>query len=869
MTQFTEKMDIEEKHLYINLYHELQKLKTFFKVTNAEICAGLKISRTPLDTFFNTIEKVLKEREDKNIEIKDIDFSAKLDFNRVKLINLFNYLGDEDNIKKGRKNFEEILNKRKNLDQDVLNGILRAAQCREESPDSKNNIRVASSQRHPQIQRIISRFSSLNIPDSKLDHVFTSTLDVILMSLEKHQKDEQIDPGDAELAIESELIKINQNVSFEHTEKVGNTYKKAISHFIGNGKTKFSYEEIYELYFNIEEANLLNIISDDYRIRVENCQFKNLSNSHFQESKNLVYPQIKKSLTRLGFVGFEEEILISLESPVTKASVDFRFKDFQSTDKQEIRGQWISISNHSPIDSTIKAVLLGLGCPLELKNLFVLNLGKGTGSVRRISVTLIDQTSKKTFHGMWVDVNIVVGIAQATIAAIESWIKNEMGSGTTISDIFHKVHKISNLFCKLDEKIYKQLENLNNYIIVANTNQLIQEIQKEIKIIDDSEEFIFLEEKLPKIYNEFNEFLSQKNSILAWMELNFNRKKLDLKKGTFFKIEEDSSVYIPAIILYKSEEINFKLIGSDTEFLKRKKWRTLSEFMVEKNVYKLKKYVDEQGLKNNYRMRDYFTSLSVSEIIGNVSRLELYFCVNQEDIEFLQNAAENFILAAYFSSKIGLRQKSAGWLSCAARTYIRLEEKGKASSVLGLAETMIEPVIDVRIDPKYQCAIQSEIYLAKGELEMTKKEYGKSVELFSKALIGSLHTGDTFLSADILFGLSRACVSKKLSLGEFLEWQEGSELIKNLQLINKSFESNTEDSKMEIKTLDQVITREIITKLRKICTKKTLSEYENDFRLLSQHVWDKSCEEVHKEKHLISKMIEDKTFLKSLVSPSR
>jgi hypothetical protein len=864
MTQFTEKMDIEEKHLYINLYHELQKLKTSFKVTNAEICAGLKISRTPLDAFFKNIEDVLKEREDKNIEIKDIDFSAKLDFNRVKLINFFNYLRDEDNIKKGRKNFEEILNKRKNLDQDVLNGLLRAAQCREESPDSKNNIRIASSQRHPQIQRIISRFSSLNIPDGKLDHVFTGTLDAILMSLEKDQKDEQIDSYKAEFAVENELIKINQNISFEHTEKVGDTYKKAISHFIGNGKTKFSYEEIYELYFNIEEANLLNIV-DKYRIRVENCQFKNLSNSHFQESENFVYPQIKESLRRLGF---KEQILISLESPVTKASVDFRFKNFQLTAEQKIRGKWISISNHSPIDSTIKAVLMGLGCSLELKNLFVLNLGKGTGSVRRISVTLIDQTSKSTFHGMWVDVNIVVGIAQATIAAIESWIENEMGSDTKISDAFHKVHKISNLLSKLDEKIYKQLENLNNYIIVANTNQLIQEIQKEIKTINDSEEFIFLREKLPKIYNEFKKSLRQKNSVLVWMQLNFNLKKLDLiKTDDSFKREEDS-VYIPAMILCKSEEINFKLIYGDAEFLKRKKWRILNEFMLKENIGKLIEYVNEQGLKDHYRMRDYFTSLSVSEIIGNVSHLELYFCVNQEDIEFLNNAAENLILAAYFSSKIGLRQKSAGWLSCAARAYIRLEKEDEASRLLVLAETMIEPLINVRIDMKYQCAIQSEIYLAKGELEMIKKRYGKSVELFSKALIGSLHIGHTILSADILFGLSRACVSKQQSVVTLAQGQKGLELIKNLELVNKSFESTTENSESEIKTLDQVIKQEIIMKLQEICTEKSLSEYENDFKLLSQHIWDKSCEKIHKEKHLISKMIEDKTFLKSLVAVS-
>jgi hypothetical protein len=863
MKQFNEKMDIQEKFLYVNLYSELQKLKNSFKVTNAEICAGLKISRTPLDAFFSTIEEVLEKHKNENVAIEDIDFFARLDFNQVKIINLFRYLKDEDNIKKGRRNFEEIINKRKSLDQEVLNGILRAARCQEISHDSKNNIHVASSQRHPQVQRIISRFSSLNIPDSKLDHVFTNTLDIILMSLEKSQKEEEINPFDAEFAIENGLIKINQNISFEHTKKVENAYKKAVLHFTGNGKTKFSYEEIYELYFNVEEANLLSSIANEYRIRAENCQFKNLSNSHFQKSKDFLDPKIKKSLARLGF---NEQILMSLQSPVTEAIVDFRFKNSQSVDNREIRGQWISISNHSPIDSTIKAVLFGLGCPLELKNLFVLNLGKGTGSCRRISITLIDQTSNKTFHGMWVDVSIVVGIAQATIAAIESWIKNEMALDT-IPDVFHEIHTTSNLFSKLDRKIYKKLEHLNNYIIVANTNELIQEIRQEITTIDKSKEFKNLEKKLPQIYNEFNKFLNQKSSVLAWIELDFNKKKLDLIKmdSLFNEIERNRNGYIPTLILYKSEEINFKLICSDIEFLKRKKWRIASEFILENNTKKLIDYVNEQGLKDHYRMRDYFTSLSVSEIIGTISRLELYFCVNKEDIEFLQNAAENLILAAYFSSKIGLRQKAAGWLSSAARAYIRLGKEDEASDILKLAEIMIEPVIDVRIDLKYQYAIQSEIYLAKGELGIIKKEYEKSVELFTKALIGSLHIGYAILSADILFGLSRTCISKKLSIGELLTRQEGLELIKNLELINKSFESNTEDSELKEKTLDQVIAQEIITKLQKICTDKSLFEYENDFRSLSQYVWDKCCEKVHKEKHLISKMIEDKIFLKSLI----
>ncbi len=855
MNQFNEKMDIEEKNLYINLYRELQKLKSSFKVTNAEICAGLKISRTPLDTFFDTIEKVLREHENENIKIENIDFSVRLDFNQAKLKNLFKYLKDENNIKKGRQNFEEITNKRKNLDQDVLNSILRAAQCQEISHDLKSNTPVVSSQRHPQIQRIISRFSSLNIPDSKLDHVFTNTLDIILMSLEKNQKDEQIDPIDAEFAIQNELIKINQNVSFEHTKKVESTYKKAISHFTGNGKTKFSYEEIYELYFNIEEANLLNTINNKCKVRVENCQFKNLSNSHFQESKKDVYPQIINSLSRLGF---PEQILISLESPVTKAIVDFRFKKVHSTDEEEIRGQWISISNHAPVDSTIKAVLLGLGCPLELKNLFVLNLGKGTGSLRRISITLIDQTSEKTFHGMWVDVNIVVGIAQATINAIENWIKNEIGLDSTISNVFHKVHEISNSFCELDQEIYRQLEHLNDYIIVENTNELIQGIQEKITVL---EEFNDLEEILSKVHNEFKRFLKQKSSIFLWMKLDFNRKKLDLIEIGALLNQVENSDYIPALILYKSEEINLKLIGSDTEFLKRKKWRILREFMVEKNIEKLIEYVDDQGLKEHYRMRDYFTSLSVSEIIGNVGRLELYFCVNKEDIECLQNAAENLILAAFFSSKIGLRQKSAGWLSCAARAYIRLEKIDEASKILKLAETMIEPVIDVRIDLKYQYAIQAEIYLAKGELELIKKEYKKSIELFTKALIGSLHIRHAILSADILFGFSRACIPTKLSLGSLSRGQEDLGLIKNLELINKNFESVKEIPALTKDDLDQIITQEIITKLQNICQRKSWSEYENDFRSLSQYIWNKCCE----KEHLISEMIEKENFLKSLV----
>lgn len=758
-------LSLEQKKLSYELYLALKTLISTegCMISRKEIYSGLGMSRTPLNGFFDYMEEMEKlielqggsiESTLESVSFQDIknrvrtykrNLKETLEVNQVQILRLFYAITKE---KSSWTNTQR--ENRGKLGKEELNKLLRAARC--QIIEESENIKVDEEVRHPQILRIASRLSDISISDTEIDNIFNLLLDRLFQALRGWQKESQKTQF---LLEEAKQWKINSSF----TETMQEKFQKALTSFSCAGKKVFSLEELFELRSNIKEREKLRIKpGDDFRIRIESCEFENLRSHSPALIKLLNDLQINPGI----LLGMSDDDFFNETSSVLISKIEGRFGNTDPV-------IWQFSSNHAHIDNSIKAVMKGMGCPLQLKKITASNLSDGTGSLARVSVTLIESKSKRTYHGLWVSQSVIIGVAQATVEAVSSWVfamlppepKNELESH------FQAFKHVSCEYSNLDRSIRKLLNLVNNYDLLNPEASLenqyarsdetsipeletsIQELRRTIYRICNSNA------SLDIVYNQYMNEINMQESVLIWMKMRLCRNRWDLKNfEDCLNKAKDVSTKIPSPIevLFESERMIFQFIDGNEEFLRGKLWRKDRSSILEQSLSKLRQFTE--GFDLNYRVHDDLSYLATSEILGTVSRLDLYFC-DHNDKDILNDAAQRFMMAAHFACKIGLRQKAARWLAFASRCYTRLKNSNRSKECYNVALDIVAPTIEARFDSRYKDAILAGMNLARGELALLEREHEKAGQFFCNGLVGALYIGFTRLSADCLFGLSR------------------------------------------------------------------------------------------------------------------
>ena len=146
----------------------------------------------------------------------------------------------------------------------------------------------------------------------------------------------------------------------------------------------------------------------------------------------------------------------------------------------------------------------------------------------------------------------------------------------------------------------------------------------------------------------------------------------------------------------------------------------------------------------------------------------LDFCSELESVQKLDTAAENFLMAAYCSSKIGLRLKAAHLLANASRVYCRLGDGDRSQKLANLTENIIKAEMKPTDVFSYQEAILAEVNIARGErLLLIDGSFTEALKLFFLSLKGSIYLGFTRLIAQNFYNIARVCEKLKTSKLKF------------------------------------------------------------------------------------------------------
>jgi hypothetical protein len=189
-----------------------------------------------------------------------------------------------------------------------------------------------------------------------------------------------------------------------------------------------------------------------------------------------------------------------------------------------------------------------------------------------------------------------------------------------------------------------------------------------------------------------------------------------------------------------------------------------SSYNIDRCLDELKIYIKEGNLKyGSYPGRlDFDVYLCASEIFSRSARLD--FCSELESVQKLETAVENFLMAAYCSSKIGLKIKAAHLLANASRVCCRLGDGDRAEKLATLTKNMIKAEIKPTDVFSYQKGILAEVNAAKGErLLLIDCSYIEALKLFLISLKGSIYLGFTRLIAENFYNIARVCDRLKTS----------------------------------------------------------------------------------------------------------
>ncbi|MEY3870953.1 MAG: hypothetical protein RLZZ338_4847 [Cyanobacteriota bacterium] len=746
----------EQDEIWEKLREKLENFTKSLGATQQEIADGLVISRKVANQF-------LKDRRHKSLPISRANIKA-----------LWAYLTDSDRIK-GKKLSEAQKKEREKLKKEGCGELLKVAGFAPD-PKDENLGNIVPPDRQNKIYRIISRLSSSWVRNDDILQIEEIILDNIL----KERSEKQ----DAPISIDTELKKLENWITQNYPDSDLIVRKKFISVIKGyamSGKVSFDEAELFELYQCIKENLCLrqDIKSSDFNLRVMGCEFRIISCFLDEFNDDPLWKSIKKKgLEKEKYIrqiyqsdSSDELLKNEFVTPVKEAEITFRMT---LTKASPILLVWrySSVSNH--IENMLTALDQGMGYPpLKIYNLSIVALGKTANSLARVSVGLVDKNTQQKYQGLWVDKDTLNCLLQSVVIAVEGWLIETEKYKQNYSQMCQKLNRVlNNLYQarkRMNDYHLQDIKDNNGVVKVKGANTYLDEVLTTINEIEQNSNYE--DEKDQVIQKEFLKRLQRHKHMAKLMlsrsfhiegklqkvkQILYGNNSDNYKNGENFS-ESDIAVF------YVIEDIIYKFFSGKPDFVNDKSWRDSND---DKNLRqyqdRIKTYIS--GNVNNEIIFDFDLHLCLSELFGNFGRLELYFCRESDAEAYLREAIDRFLIAAYFSCKIGNKQRVSHWLAHVSRAYSRLGDAVQADKYADQADKIIEQeASDYRYTQEHKESIRAEVNLAKGENHILKKEFGKALSCFQKSLKGAIELRFARLIADSIYGIYRSYKPQQLS----------------------------------------------------------------------------------------------------------
>lgn len=753
-----EKYEEEENRYWQQLRQEFNRYKSELEVTNVELAEGLGISRQPLVSFMN-------------------NSSHKLPIRRSHLMRLWDFLTAPEQIE--HKNIsDETKSNREQLRETGANNLLKAAGF---LPSSTNMILEVEPSRHQQLQRIASRLSNLPFTEFTDFIKITEAIEDEIVARYDHVSipdEKPVIDGYKSLKNIDTIVKQWWNDRIHHekpSQKMLQALQEAITKLIALGKSEFNKLELFELFLCILENEQTTDKMNQFlrKIRVTECQFKTLTFSLEEDTDDYGIKQLLKNAGIQAERHLRDDLYPEISDTAIEVSVTCNF----GKTNQNVCWQYSSSGTY--YDNMLAAVARGMGyrSSLKLVDLASRSLGRREVTTRLVkaSATLQDESNNnqpdKCYQGVWVDLDTITSILQSLVSAARSWLSENLVD----DELCKSYYEVCEAVADIENNLTHCQKLTSGYVFQTDRRLNDQSVRSYLKkAIDQIQD---IQKTYLKVHPIFKDFYARDlerqfciaNLILArssHIQINMTEAAEFLSEvGVTLNRKNDIYEYKPVAIMYRLEEMLHRFFSGDRCFIEEKQWQSpSSSYNINHCLDELKAYIKQGNLKyGSYPGRfDFDVYLCASEIFARSARLD--FCSELASVETLDTAAENFLMAAYCSSKIGLRLKAAHLLANASRVYSRLGDVDRAEKLADLTENIIKAEIKPTDVFSYQEAILAEVNIARGEkFLLIDGLFKKALQMFLMSLKGSIYLGFTRLIAQNLYNIARVCEQIKTS----------------------------------------------------------------------------------------------------------
>ncbi|MBD1847750.1 hypothetical protein H6F89_31040 [Cyanobacteria bacterium FACHB-63] len=742
----------QQQRYWEQLRQELERYKAELGATNTELAQCLGISRQPLVMFMQ-------------------DASKGLPIQRWNLMQLWNLLSDPIHSKKKLTNAAR--SQRASLHQQGPDVLLKAAGF---LPNSQSPFLDIDSSREQQIYRVVSRLANLPVSDFAEFITLTDFLEMFVTNSfpGKHKVFfEPMQPDASETSIEAGIDRIDRwaeknRVPNPPSGAIKQKLQGALSRLAISGKSELNNAEFFELFMSIAENERFNSHIDEcLKMRITQCQFTTITFplkpflSH--QETDCIWQDIEKaSLDAEQYLRPEilnrRDLEDAVIEPVIEALITCNFR----AKGRSVRWRYSASTTH--FETMLAALGQGMGydSELELVDFSTRTLGHKDYSLIRASTAFrsinhhIDPESYATYQSVWVDRSTVLGILQSAVLAVRSWLADSFPDQLScqsyydvcqavaeINDSLVRGKKVLNGY-RIQQADYADGLSANEYLetaVIEKINQLKQGALKHYsKLRHCYEADLDRSYWIAKLACAHSAMI-EGNLIIA--------SRLLLEMQDFLSTSNQENLLLH--VAYSMER-NLQQFyqGSPEIFAGSQQWR----LDLPKSIQALSGYINDSKRTCGRFDSDVYTH--VSEVWGRLARLNLC-CCSEDEIAHLDASVQQFLMAAYCSSKRGHRHRASHWISNASRACVRLGEGDRANAFAELAERIIKLAIEPTYSLDYQDAIRAEVNIARGErLLLIEKNSAAALDYFLRSFKGSIYIGFTRLIADNLYNIARA-----------------------------------------------------------------------------------------------------------------
>ncbi|MEA5595124.1 hypothetical protein [Rivularia sp. UHCC 0363] len=629
------------------------------------------------------------------------------------------------------------------------------------------------------------------------------------------------------------------------------------------GKNKFSRKEAIALFLSIL---IKERTSHDTSLhaRIKKLEFQTLSRSiDYTDEYHDVYSFLEEIAFNAEYklqtpgLSLQEasktRILDSLQ-PVVMAIATCSFGD--DSDNPEPL-EWIYTSSNTMVENAISACTLNMG--LKEDTLLTISTNTLDSNIHSLVETTVILGDKQQYQGIWVGRDSMIVMLQAIVCAVKQWFGDKNRNNEIDSEIYISAcRNLSELRKRLSivRKAFHNFQFLDERCQLSEIKKIAEEAKKHFSDIPPKDIYFTYRLTFYRFYC-LAKRLELRLSIFQGNVINAKYLIEELKEAIEkidFQLQVNKNEISPIEALIRSEIYLYELsCGQNPEFFQdncTNNWLELKEWKYRiRGAINTNSYYKDAGL-------DVYESLS--EIHGNAARIYFYISQNRKTLE---QAADNFLKAAYYALRIGLIQRVARWIALAGRVWVRLGDSKLSLQALKLSEKLAKTDLTTGHSHNFCQAVLSETSLLKGEyLLLIEDNAVAALDDFIQALKGSTYLGLNRRICDSLFNISRC--SEKLG---HLSIKEG------LNRVFPEAEKLVEVNKKKLNPISNNTSEKVLDLLCDLYSREdnpTWFQVRDEFSTLAAEIWQRWHQDTSQPgvetTHPIAERIKNETWLSQI-----